>query len=103
MPELLSLLAAKGLACALVTNNNEANTHRLLDRFDLAFDPVLTRDDGFWKPSGAPIVEAARRLGIPPGDCLGVGDSHYDILAARDAGLRAVCIVNGGASHSTAI
>jgi HAD superfamily hydrolase (TIGR01509 family) len=98
-PELLALLADKGLATALVTNNNEANTRRLLDRFGLDFDLVLTRDAGFWKPSGAPIAEAARRLGFPPDQCLGVGDSHYDILAARDAGLRAVCMVNDGAAH----
>ncbi len=31
--ELLDLLAEKGLATALVTNNNQANTRRLLDRF----------------------------------------------------------------------
>ncbi len=99
VPELLDLLAAKGLATALVTNNNRTDTLRLLDRFGLAFDLVLTRDDGLWKPSGAPFAEAARRLGIPPGDCLGVGDSRYDILAARDAGLRAVCMLNDGASR----
>ncbi|MCJ7754561.1 MAG: AIR synthase related protein, partial [Thermoanaerobaculales bacterium] len=37
-PELLGLLVEKGLATALVTNNNEANTRRLLDRFGLDFD-----------------------------------------------------------------
>jgi len=98
-PELLGCLSEKNLATALVTNNNEANTRRLLDRFGLLFDLVLTRDDGLWKPSGAPIAEAARRLGFPPDQCLGVGDSHYDILAARDAGLRAVCMLNDGAAH----
>jgi HAD superfamily hydrolase (TIGR01509 family) len=68
--ELLGLLAENGLATALVTNNNQANTRRLLDRFGLDFDLVLTRDAGLWKPSGAPFAEAARRLGLPPGECL---------------------------------
>jgi len=97
--ELLDLLHAHGLTTALVTNNNEANTRRLLDRFSLRFDVVLTRDSGFWKPSGAPFAEAARLLGVATEHCVGVGDSHYDILAARDAGLRAVCMLNDGASH----
>lgn len=96
---LLALLAEKGLPTALVTNNSEANTRRLLDRFELRFDEVVTRDSGLWKPSGAPFAEAARRLGVPAGCCLGVGDSRYDILAARDAGLRAVCMLHDGASH----
>ena len=96
---LLELLAKKRLPTALVTNNNAANTESLLERFGLSFDVVLTRDAGLWKPSGAPIAEAARRLGISVGQCLGVGDSLYDILAARDAGLGAVCMLNDGAAH----
>jgi HAD superfamily hydrolase (TIGR01509 family) len=97
--ELLALLGGKGLPTALVTNNSESNTRRLLDRFELRFDVVMTRDTGLWKPSGAPVAEAARRLGVPAEGCLGVGDSHYDILAARDAGLRAVCMLHDGAGR----
>ena len=94
--DLLELLAARGLATALVTNNSDANTGELLERFGLGFDVVVTRDSGFWKPSGKPIAEAVRRLGLEPGVCLGVGDSHYDLLAAREAGLAAVCMLNDG-------
>ena len=96
--DLLDFLAAKGLATALVTNNNQANTEWLLEQFGLSFDVVLTRDAGLWKPSGAPVAEAARRLGVPAEHCLAVGDSHYDILAARNAGLGAVCMLHDGAA-----
>jgi HAD superfamily hydrolase (TIGR01509 family) len=82
-----------------VTNNNEVNTRRLLDRFELRFDVVLTRDSGLWKPSGAPVAAAVERLGMAPEDCLGVGDSRYDVLAAREAGLAAVCLVHDGAGR----
>jgi HAD superfamily hydrolase (TIGR01509 family) len=94
--DLLELLAAKKLRTALVTNNSEANTRMLLDRFGLVFDVVLTRDSGLWKPSGAPISEAVGRLGVESGECLGVGDSRYDVLAAREAGLAAVCVLHDG-------
>lgn len=97
--EVLELLSVHGLVTALVTNNNTANTRRLLARFGLRFDVVLTRDSGLWKPSGAPIREAVTQLGVLPGDCLGVGDSHYDVLAAREAGLAAVCVLHDGSGR----
>ena len=97
--ELLELLTARGMATALVTNNSDRNTRRILDRFGLEFDVVLTRDSGMWKPSGAPVTEAVRRLGTGPEHCLGVGDSHYDILAARAAGLAAVCLLFDGSGR----
>jgi HAD superfamily hydrolase (TIGR01509 family) len=97
--ELLQLLADHGLVTALVTNNSTVNADRLLDRFGLRFDVVLTRDSGFWKPSGAPLMEAARQLAVPPDHCLGVGDSHYDLMAAREAGFAAVCMLHDGAAR----
>ena len=97
--EVLEHFSARGLATALVTNNSSANTRRILARFGLRFDVVLTRDSGLWKPSGAPIREAVTQLGVRPDDCLGVGDSHYDVLAAREAGLAAVCLVHDGAAR----
>ena len=97
--ELLEVLADHHLPTALVTNNSDANTHRLLDRFGLSFNVIVTRDSGLWKPSGAPITEAARRLAVAPEKCLGVGDSHYDILAAREAGLGVVCVLHDGAGR----
>jgi HAD superfamily hydrolase (TIGR01509 family) len=99
--ELLDLLAAKNITTALVTNNTTANTHRLIDRFGLHFDVVLTRDSGFWKPSGAPVSEAVQRLQAVPEHCLGVGDSRYDVLAAREAGLKAVCVLHDGTGRFT--
>ena len=95
--ELLSTLAERGVKTSLVTNNSEANTARLLERFGLNFDAVLTRDSGLWKPSGAPIEEAMNRLGLPPDRCLVVGDSRYDVDAARAAGSAAICLLNDGA------
>lgn len=93
---LLGVLKDKGVRAALVTNNTDANTHALIDRFGLRFSVVLTRDSGFYKPSGAPLVEAMRRLEVEPDRTIAVGDSHYDVKAAREAGCAAVVVVNGG-------
>ncbi len=97
--ELLEVLAQHHRSTALVTNNSDANVRRLLDRFGLHFDVIVNRDSGLWKPSGAPVKEAVRQLGVAPGRCLGVGDSRYDILAAREAGLSGICVLHDDAGH----
>jgi len=94
--ELLSLLREKGIGTALVTNNSDENAYYLLDKFGLSFDVVITRDSGLYKPSGAPVAEAARRLDAARERTLCVGDSAYDILACRDAGCAWVCILFDG-------
>jgi len=97
--ELLALLADRGVGAALVTNNSDKNTRRLLANFGLAFEVVVTRDSGLWKPSGAPITEAARQLGVAPERCLGVGDSRYDNMASREAGLGRICVLHDGSGR----
>jgi len=91
--DLLAFLREKGVNTALVTNNSLDNVTFLLDRFNLAFDTVLTRDSGLYKPSGAPLLEVMRRLGVRPEQCMYVGDYLYDIQAGREAGCGTVCLV----------
>jgi HAD superfamily hydrolase (TIGR01509 family) len=97
--ELLSLLRERGIATALVTNNSGSNTSRLLERFGLCFDVVLTRDQGLWKPSGAPMSAVIEELGVAPEQCLAVGDSGFDLAAAREAGCGCFCAVYGAAER----
>jgi phosphoglycolate phosphatase len=42
------------------------------------------------KPSPLPLLEIAKRLGVPPGLSLMVGDSENDILGRRMAGMLTV-------------
>ena len=43
----------------------------------------------FTKPHPEPLLEAARRLGVPPGACAYVGDDQRDMQAAHAAGMQA--------------
>ena len=61
--------------------------------------PMAVSTDTTSAPSGAPISEAVRLLGVEPRQCLGVGDSRYDIIASREAGLGAVCLVHDGSDR----
>jgi HAD superfamily hydrolase (TIGR01549 family) len=92
--ELLADLRGMEMKLALVTNNRETNARQVLDRFKLAFDAVLTRDDGWYKPSGEPLLQAARRMGLPPDQLAAVGDNDLDLQAARSAGVALAVIVN---------
>ena len=92
--ELLGLLRARGVAAALVTNNSRKNTDFLLQKFRLDFDCVITRESGLWKPSGAPFLEALKTLGLEPDACGVIGDTHFDVLAALDAGIGSIFLLS---------
>ena len=47
------------------------------------------------KPHPAPLLEAARQLGLPPARCLYVGDDERDIVAGRAAGMSTVAAAYG--------
>lgn len=90
----LDFLKRRGIRTALVTNNSRENTDHLLSRFGLAFDLVMTRESGLWKPSGAPLRAAMASLGLSGDVCCAIGDSHFDVRAAEDAGLRHIFILS---------
>ena len=47
------------------------------------------------KPHPAPLLEAARQLGLPPERCMYVGDDERDIVAGRAAGMPTVAAAYG--------
>ncbi len=59
--------------------------------------PMITRDEVRWaKPDPDLFLSAARRLGVDPAGAMVVGDSIWDILAARRAGSIGVGLLSGG-------
>jgi phosphoglycolate phosphatase len=55
------------------------------------------------KPHPAPLLEAARQLGVEPARCVYVGDDERDIVAGRAAGMPTVAAAYGylGATADT--
>lgn len=100
VPDLLDLARAMGLPVALITNSAAAPTTLKLEALGLldAFDAVVTTDTlGFGKPDPRMYLEACRRVDTPASACVCVGDSlAWDVLGARDAGLRAVWLDRAG-------
>jgi HAD superfamily hydrolase (TIGR01549 family) len=91
--ELLSFLESKKIKKVLVTNNSRRNVDFLLEKFDLEFDFILSREAGLWKPSGAPFLFVLKKLKLEKERCCVIGDSHFDVKAAADAGIQSVYIL----------
>ena len=94
----LAELDALGVRTAIVTNKFEGFARKLLTGIGLLdrFATVIGGDTlgpGNAKPSPAPIVEMIARLG--GGTAAFVGDSIYDIQAARSAGIPGVAVSFG--------
>lgn len=91
--ELLALLKERQIKRALVTNNTAENVNYLLRKFQLEFDLILTRESGLHKPAGAPFFSVMNQFGIGAEETIVVGDTNYDLLAAREAGINKVFIL----------
>ncbi len=97
----LDTLAARGLKLGVISNWDE-RLRPLLKRLKLAgyFEAILvSREVGFSKPSCRIFEHAVRRLGLPPGSVLHVGDSlSMDVRGARAAGFRSSLLCRAGAA-----
>ena len=96
--ELLRLLERQSIPFAVATSGGAGQTKRLLARIPNRPDcPVITADDvEAAKPAPDLFHLAAQKLDREPEDCFVVGDSVWDILAARRMKAAAVALRTGG-------
>ncbi len=87
--ELLQALAARALPWGIVTNKALHLAQPLVKALLPLAPAVLVAGDCTpqLKPHPASLLEAARRLGVPPTACVYVGDDHRDIVAGLAAGM----------------
>lgn len=98
VPELVVSLHGRGLAWGVVTNKIERFTLPLtagMPLFTSAQAIVSGDTTPYPKPHPAPLLEAARRLGLAPELCVYVGDDERDIVAGKAAGMRTVAATYG--------
>lgn len=97
--ELLVRLKEEGRRLGIVTAKRRATVTLAfnvlpLERF---FETVVGGDETkSHKPDPEPLLLAAERLGVAPKDCAYVGDSPFDIRAAKAADMFAVAVTWGG-------
>ena len=96
--ELVRHLTKVKVPWAVATSGALASARPLLELVDLpAGVPVITRDDvQHAKPNPDLWLAAAARLGVAPESAIAVGDSVWDLLAARRARALGVGLLSGG-------
>jgi phosphoglycolate phosphatase len=98
VPELISQLQERGLAWGVVTNKSMRFTAPLtrgMPLFASARTVVGGDSTPHPKPHPAPLLEAARQVGVRPIDCVYVGADLRDVQAGRAAGMGTVAATYG--------
>jgi HAD superfamily hydrolase (TIGR01509 family) len=80
--QFITFLKSRNINTGLTTNNNKNITEFLLEKYNLRFDTVITREMNLWKPDPDPFIHLMRLYNCHPEETLSIGDSHYDIQAA---------------------
>jgi HAD superfamily hydrolase (TIGR01549 family) len=96
---LLTTLTRVGVPWAIATSGRMASAGPVLDKLgiDLSQVPVVTRDQvEYAKPDPDLFLRAAERLGVEIEATCVVGDSVWDMLAARRARALGIGLLSGG-------
>lgn len=96
---LVTWLRGSGLAVVVATSAQREEVAALLaicDAADLAGEATTSDDAERSKPDPDIIVAALARSGTPPGRAVMIGDTPYDVDAARRAGLDTIALRCGG-------
>lgn len=98
---LLDDMQTRNIGWGIVTNKAARFTDLLVPKIGLGHAGCVVSGDTtpHSKPHPAPLLEAARRLGVLPGQCWYVGDDLRDIQAGRAAGMRTVAASWGYCGH----
>jgi pyrophosphatase PpaX len=95
IPEQLDRLREQGRRLGIVTVKSRPTVELTLEvlPFLRRFETVVTGDDTErHKPEPEPLLLALSRLGVEPAGAAYVGDSPFDIRAAKAAGMAAVAV-----------
>jgi phosphoglycolate phosphatase len=101
--ELIAQLHKRGLPWGVVTNKSmrfAAPLTRAMPLFATAGTVVGGDSTTHAKPHPAPLLEAARQLGVTPQRCLYVGDDERDVVAGLAAGMGTVAAAYGYLGHN---
>jgi pyrophosphatase PpaX len=102
----LNRLRTAGVTVAVVTSKRRASVEMALERFpglDLVVDRFVTLEDTReHKPDPEPLLRGLELVGdVPREEAVYVGDSPFDVQAAKAAGLTSVAVSWGAFSEDT--
>ncbi|MEM6648099.1 MAG: HAD-IA family hydrolase [Bacteroidota bacterium] len=100
VPKLFAALRTRGLKIAIATSAHRQGVERTVAAtgFDVyAEADVVVHGEEVTRSKPAPdlVLEAAKRLDVSPAACAMVGDTPYDMAAARRAGVVPIAVATG--------
>ncbi len=99
VPEMLHRLRDAGFGIGIVTRNCRVAVERVMARYNLIYDILLTRDDvPFVKPDPRHLLAALEALRAPGERAAMCGDHPMDVVAGQRVGARTVGILPPGKS-----
>ncbi len=98
--ELLQALDERGLPWAIATSSRREQVGVSIEALKLKRRPTIVDGSHVENAKPAPdlLLAAAKRLGVKPSRCWYVGDSIWDVQAARAAGMQAIGVATGSAT-----
>jgi 2-phosphoglycolate phosphatase len=95
VPAMLDAIETRGLRWGIVTNKAKRFTNPLVRALglDVRAGAVVSGDTTpHSKPHPAPLLEAARQMGVAAQECVYVGDDLRDVQAGQAAGMATVAV-----------
>lgn len=93
--ETLQALRDQDIKCAVVSSKLSPVVKQGLALYDLQdyfVDVIGAEHCVQHKPHAEPVLKGVAALGLAPSECLMVGDTEFDILAAYNAGVQSVAV-----------
>ena len=95
--DLIVALDAAGVPWAIATSSRRAQVRTSIDALKLPSEPTVIDGSHVSRAKPAPdlLLLAAQELGVDPRGAWCVGDSTFDMLAARAAGMHPIGVTSG--------
>lgn len=96
--ELFNILKLQGVKCGLCTGKDRKRTLELLEKLNIykQFDAIVCSDDvENSKPHPESLILCMNKLESDIKSCVMIGDAINDILCAKSAGVKNVCVTWG--------
>ncbi|MEX1324067.1 MAG: HAD-IA family hydrolase [Synechococcaceae cyanobacterium] len=98
LEQILQQLNSAGVACAVISNDDQQGIESFLTSHNLHNSFVALRSADHWprKPDPAAVADLCSELGVEPGRCALIGDANSDLVMGERAGVGLVLGYSAG-------